>query len=319
MSFEARIERFLEDRQLPFKSAKRSFILDCVNPTCGKEEHLWIRKSTGRAICFRCSSRWSWIALVARVARCSMGEARQLFYGEGAGECLEKPLDIDELFNTKKEDEEQIDHPILMGPDFVPVRLSKGGFEYANLRAPVEADVPNWMDRFDLRFHAVMNAVVFPMKRDGVIYGWQARKIAPAPGELRMLSSMFNKSRFLLNWDSAKHESKIILVEGPFDCVQVDVPGYGAVASLGKGVSTDQIRLLLESGAESIYLALDPDATEEVDEVFERIGLGKKVYRMLPPDHRKDFGECTKEEVQAAIKNAVLWTSHTAMIEIHFK
>lgn len=316
---EVQLRAFLEERKVPFHIAKKSFITDCVNPACGKEGHLWIRKQTGRSICFKCNTRWSWRSLVAQIAKIPLSKVADVFFGGGGGDYLDEVLDPN-LFDTKYFKElfgPTSDKPINLGPDFVHLERSNRGLEYVISRGILSGAL---IAQYDLRYIAAMNAVVFPVRFNQQIYGWQARKIAPAEDELRLISSKFNKSHFLLNYDRAQFQKNIILVEGPFDCLHVDLEGYGAVASLGKGVSQEQIQLLLNSPCcENIYLGLDPDASEEVYELINFMGFKKKVYRILPPYPRKDFGECSDVEVRSALDKAVLFTSQTDILDVYLK
>jgi hypothetical protein len=278
---------------------------------------MWIRRRNGRAICFRCGSKWSWRALVSKIARVSMQDAYAVLFGEGAGDELEAPME-NGLFDEREEEDsgEKTDRPILIGPDFVGIELSPRGLDYLIRRGVTD---PGTILAFDIRYHAMMDAVVFPIRHNGVTYGWQARKIAPQEGELRLISSRFNKSHFLLNYDRARIQKRLIVVEGPFDCAHTDVQGYGSVASLGKGVSLDQIDLILRSEAEELYLGLDPDASEEVYELVDLIGLKKRVYRARPPEHREDFGEATMSEVEESMRVARPMVGATDVLEVFFK
>ena len=298
--FEKRLEAFLIDYGMNLKPTKRSWISDCLNPACGKEAHMYIQKKDGQSVCFKCGFKWHWTALVSVISRVSRKEAWEVIFGSGAGD---RPLALDpDLFSSMMEEKEKIDVPIVIGPDFIPVTNCLAALEYLHKRGVGMQAIFD----YDLRYNGSMNAVIFPIYRDGKSYGWQARKINPEPGELRMISYSFNKSRFLLNYDRAKTADKIVLVEGPFDCVHCDVSGFGSVASLGKGVSQDQIGLILNSSAKDVYIGLDPDAFIEMYEVVSCIGLNKRVHRMAPPKHREDFGECTHDEVVESMESAIL-------------
>jgi hypothetical protein len=317
MSLAWRLQRFLDKHGVTYSSSKRAFVTDCLSPSCGKEQHCYIWKNDGAAICFRCGGKWSWRRVVSIIANCHIQDSYSTFFGSGAGdsgvERLEVILDDPEEFSLEKGEPE-----ISLGPDFVSVHLSPRGLSYLAKRNACDPEI---IYSYDLRYHAMMDAVVFPIKKNSKIYGWQARRIEPKEGELRLISHMFSKSKFLLNWDFAKTSEKVVLVEGPFDCVSVDKRshGFSGVASLGKGVSRDQIKLVVDLPAQDIYLGLDPDAAEEVYEVVKRIGLGKRIYRVLPPNGRKDFGECSHEETIEALYSSRPITGPSDFLEVYFK
>lgn len=313
MSLASKLKQFLDDR-VSYYETKKSYVSSC--PVCGKADHFYIRKSNGRSICFKCGKKFNWRGLVGQLANIPSIKAHEFLFGEGGGDFIESPLDLD-LFSKREEEEVELDRPIQMGLDFFPVEHSEDGLQYLLKRGVVRPDL---IFGYDIRFHHAMNAVVFPIKRDGVLYGWQARKVAPKENELRLISaSQFNKSHFLLNWDRAVQSKKLILVEGPFDCVHVDLPGYGAVASLGKGVSLDQIQMILSSPAEEVYLGLDPDASREFYEIVNRLGLSKRCYLVSPPKHRSDFGEATAEEVRESIRVAIPVSGRADVLSVYFK
>lgn len=316
MSLASRLKAFLDDR-ISYHETKKSYVTKCLNPSCGKEDHFYIRKLNGRSICFRCNTKFNWYGLVSVLAGVPKERAHELIFGVGGGDLIDLPLDPDIFNKSPYEEEKESDIPVKMGFDFFPVENSAEGLEYLIKRG---LNNPALIFDYDIRFHHAMSAVVFPVRRDGVVYGWQARKIAPKENELRLISSaQFNKSHFLLNWDRASKCEKIILVEGPFDCVHVDLPGYGAVASLGKGVSLDQIQLILSSHAKEVYLGLDPDASREFYEIVNRIGLLKKCFLISPPSNRKDFGETTEKEVLESLRNAIPVSTRSDVLSVYFK
>jgi hypothetical protein len=313
-----RLQRFLDNHGVDYHSGKRAFITTCLSPSCRKEDHCYIWKSDGGAICFRCGAKWRWRWMVAAIAGCPIDRAHEAFFGSGAGGEIHKAIDLDKLFAPDEPPAPEAEPVIHMPYDFIPLSESERGISYVVKRGIWQAPK---IFQYDLRYHSLMDAVVFPIKRDDVLYGWQARRIDPQEGQLRLISHTFAKSKFLLNYDYAHVMNRIVLVEGPFDCLHVDLrnEGFAGVASLGKGVSRDQIKLLLDLPAKEVYLGLDPDASEEVYEVMGRIGLGKKIYRVKPPEHRKDFGECQDEETLRALDKAMRITGPSDFLEVYFK
>ena len=317
-SFTARMQYVLDSHSVSYKAGRQSFITRCLNSGCRKEDHFYIRKSDGRSICFRCGFKANWRKIVSLICGGDFKEADSIIHSGGADgrglpeDLFRDPLDIEEDLPEESRDERMV-----FGPDFVSIEKSPGAVAYLASRGVKN---PAIILRYDLRYQSGMNAVVFPIRRDGVLYGWQARKIAPLPNELRLLTSVgLKKSRFLLNWDHAKTFDDLILVEGPFDCLKVDVPGFGAVASLGKGVSLSQIKMILDASFSRIYLGLDPDAFAEVYEIVSRFGLRKRIFRVLPPEGRGDFGECSEPEVLRAIDSAREVEARSDWLEAYFK
>lgn len=318
MDFERKLKCFLVKHGVNYTSSKQSFVSKCINPACGKEEHLYIRKRDGKTKCFRCGMGWSWKTLVSIIAGVPLEYAYGAFHGEGAGELIDKPLKLDMyLYEHHEEEEGPAAKPltaIMMGEDFIPFHKSPEALRYLEGRGVT----PAMAGCYDVRFHAAMQAVVFPVRKSWSTYGWQARRVVNNVRPRLLTMPNFDKSRFLLNQDSlCACPENVILVEGPFDCIKADIPGFPAVASLGKSVSYDQIKILLDSRVKNIYVGLDADAASEVYEVIDKIGFNKKVFRIRPPLGFEDFGECPPDEVRRAIDGAMNTTA--LFLEAYFK
>jgi hypothetical protein len=313
------LETFFAENGVGFRKGGSSFVLDfCVNPACKKEKHMYCRRSSGRTVCFKCGAKYDWRGLIAQISGCDRNDAFGVLFGGGAGEELSEGdrWDGDVFAATPGQEEAKPDKPMILGLDFPPVDVSPEGLAYLASRNVGAKQIL----AYDIRWNGSMRAVVFPVKRENSVYGWQARRIAPEEGQLRLISSRFNKSKFLLNWDRASKERALVVVEGPFDCVSADVvDGVGGVATLGKGVSLDQIGLVLSSQAEEIYLGLDPDAYEEIYELAGVIGLRKRVLRARIPAGRGDFGESLPGEVEASFRSAIPMMNPADYLEVHFK
>lgn len=325
MSLEIKLKDFLSKNGVKFRSGRQSFILSkCLN--CGKEDKQYIRKRDGKSICFKCSSRWNWRSLVCQIAGVEEHMAREKLFGFGSGDELANEFTVELTLSylnqeeIENEEEALLSKPIRLGFDFVDYSKSEAAKEYLRKRGVLEDEV---CERFQLKYQALMNAVVFPVVKDEKYYGWQARKISPKEDEIRLVTMWgFDKSKFLLNYDEASKCERIIVTEGPFDCIKTELSavkkeGFAGVASFGKYVSFDQIELLLKSPAKEIYIGLDNDATEEVYEVAERLALDKKVFRINPPAHRKDFGECTENDVLESVRKAV--PANGFFLEVYLK
>jgi len=294
-----------EKAEISPRENQKSFILDC--PECGKRNHCYVRKESGFAKCFKCLASWNFYSLAAALMGVRVSDVEKRL-GQASAEMIPDP------WPKKREREDDLpSRPILLGMDFVPAENSDAALSYLLSRGMT----PEKMVYYDVRYHAAMHAVVFPIVRDGITYGWQARRIPPLKDEKMRLLTMagVDKGRFLLNWDRASKHDRIVLVEGPFDCVKADQPGYGAVASMGKGVSDEQVNMIL-SVARQVYIGVDKDATEQAEELCSRfLQAGVEVYRLLPPDGRGDMGECTDQEAQEALEKAERVWDSTFLIE----
>lgn len=113
-------------------------------------------------------------------------------------------------------------------------------------------------------------------------------------------------------WDLIPHGGNMAIVEGPVDAIKFDQAG-GAVATMGKEISDEHIRLIMKKEPKTVYVGLDDDAAMESEKLQGKI-LGTDVRVISVPDScrrrcdglqiKADFGECTFEECQVAIQQA---------------
>lgn len=312
MEMEQALGQFLESRSISYKDNRQSFVLERC-PRCSGDK-CYIRKRDGRSICFSgsCGSKWSYKGIVAELTGVHFNEAHKILFGSDLSQdAVELKIGFSLSFDPADEEEEIVSKPVALGFDFIPVEKSDVAIRYLAQRNILD---PELIIAYDIRYQALMNAIVFPIRKNGILYGWQARSIPPLrEGQLRLIfPSLFNKSQFLLNYDRARYEKNLIISEGPVDCINAEVPGFGSVCSFGKAVSLTQVKMILESDAENVYVGLDRDAWKEAEALVELLSTTKKVYRLFPPAHRKDLGECTKPEILQAIASAVLCEAYPA-------
>jgi hypothetical protein len=317
-----KIRTALQEAKVSFEEKRKSFVTDC--PKCGREEIVWIRKDDGRSVCWKCSVYWDITSFFSLLLKKNKAELQGRFFGTASGDTLLKIQVALYSFPNRQDDvqdddeEHPQDLPIKFPKtEFIPAYQSDRALAYLASRGITDL---SQILKFDIRYQAWMDAVVFPVYRDGKIYGYQGRYLNPAPEQPKVMSSEFHKSRFLINYDRAKDEEAMILVEGLIDMVHADIPGYGPVAAFGKLVSEEQIDLLIKAPAETIYVALDRDAYREAQVVAEKLRPHKKVFRLLPPEHRSDIGECTFPEVIESILGAQECTGIRAQeMEVYLK
>lgn len=168
-------------------------------------------------------------------------------------------------------------------------------------------DVQSWV-RHDLKYQAGLDAIVAPVVMHGTTVGYQARFIEPKDPKFRMKTSTdLPRDRVLLGYDPARELNAVIVVEGIFDWLKTDCPhlGVGSVATMGKVLNLGQIELLKRLPAQKLYIGLDRDAFDLLPSLYRELCAHKEVFRILPPEHRKDFGECSTAEVEFSLTQAV--------------
>lgn len=110
------------------------------------------------------------------------------------------------------------------------------------------------------------NRLVAPVYFEKRVVGFQARymkkkpPIDPETGK-RVKKTKHAKgakmSRVFYNWDTAKHQKRIVIVESPWAVIKIGRQGAG---SFGKHLSSAQLELLMRSEAEELVFMWDRDA-----------------------------------------------------------
>lgn len=159
-----------------------------------------------------------------------------------------------------------------------------------------------WFDKLDGSRTSIntANSLVFPVHYNKEFIGWQLRFVPGTPqgdrmGKMKYLH-VFSKGKYLYNYDTAKQYNSVVLVEG----IKKAWKFPNGVASLGKGISSEQIQLLQEW--DEIILMYDGDAkTQEQAEVLrDRIALNKRCVNVNPMKYGfASPDEMTYQEAQA--------------------
>lgn len=305
-----KIAKILTDARVPFTAHRTALVIDCQSPACRKAEHTWIRRTDGATKCMVCGQRWSIQGVLAKLLGRSKETMYSMLYGSESGQTLSH-----DYFEFAKLDDESFDEfedevsevtsalPVIDLSHLHPVENSHGCIDYLAKRG-VSLELAQ---KLDLRCHSFINGVFFIAKNaQGQTVGYQYRAINPEKGMPKTVTMKgFKKNLHLLFMDLAQDSEAWILVEGPFDAAKCMVNGFAAVASYGKLVSNQQIDLIENSKCSTVYVGLDRDAAKEASVVIERLSRTKKVFRLLPPEHRDDLGECSPEEVAECIANAI--------------
>jgi hypothetical protein len=299
------LEKLLKESGVPYKRNSRSFLLDC--PRCNKKQKLWILKSNGAFVCWLCmeTDNFKGFADVAlsEILGKDIREIRgRIFEGAippgnelaftlsefGEGDLVDVPQD---LFKAEE---------IVLGPDVVELTSKAGakGVAYLEGRG-IPLDVAL---KYGIMYWPFCKRVVFPVKQDGRLVGYQARSIV-ADGRPKILTSTGLRREYAMMFqDNLLGQDHAVICEGPVDAIKADLCG-GNVATMGKAVTKTQLEIVRRLGIKTVYLALDPDAAEEVNRLAFELG-DIETRLLLPPKGKKDLGECSFEEVYEAFREA---------------
>lgn len=290
MSIESKLTEVFENNSISFKVNAKSFILQC--PLCDKTDGVYLWRNTGFGRCHKCTHEYSPQSFLVSVIGCSYHEARKLLYTG----VLVRPKPTLEAHLGKKTTKKAPIKEFVMPYNFFKLdgssRVNDG--EKYLLDRGVKLEVAR---QFDVRYCPATKRIIFPVFQERKCVGWQARDTT-GKSELRYTSpSGFNRSQSLLGYQQSYNSNHLVVVEGPFDFLQVAILG-GAVCTFGKEISKPQMEMIKKHPAKKIYLGLDPDAQSYNDTYASFFQPEKEVLIIQPPSHREDFGECTEKEIE---------------------
>ena len=315
-----KLQNFIESNSIPHKQNANSYILNC--PDCSKEEKLYIRKSDGLTVCWSCmgenkkpTDRPEFV--LSRIMGVSVGAVSHSLYGDmvldvsksGAAMDIElkNPMDIEDDFPESGE------LPVVEIPHYF-CGWGHPTFSVAKSYLAGRGLTDEIIKEYNIMYNPRSERIIFPLIIDGMIRGWQDRYIGQKEtwvdkeGKIRKMPKSLTKldrSRCLLFQEHLNGSKHAILCEGPIDAIKAHTCG-GAVASMGKQVSSQQLQIIMAHKPEKIYLAFDPDAYEKTANIvkfFTDNGFND-LYLLRPPDGKKDLGECTFEEVKTQFEIA---------------
>lgn len=175
--------------------------------------------------------------------------------------------------------------------------------------------------------------IIFPVYKDGIIQGWQARQVEREDKEKGerfvwngytwrqfhrtengrwedhyvgkyLFNSKIPRYSLLYNWDVARTYPVVAVVEGPLDQLAV---GPACVATFGKSVTMEQIRMIKNIDTwQKVFYIRDPEVdtttTTYRNMIAEMSGLD--LYQIVIPGNR-DPGETPRDEIWAIIARAI--------------
>ncbi len=279
-----------------YKEGTVSYIFSC--PRCRKARKLYIRKTDGKFVCFVCKEDGFYgkaeFAL-HELFNLPTQEIKAKLYGDTTVQFsnfmdlkFESPWLINEEFGLEESPEGigEVTFPEF----FKGVKNGDEGYEYLTNKRGID-----WkrIEKYQLSFNPKWRTVVFPAYLNKTLIGWQERSTI---SDFKYTLKGFKKEQTLMFLNNLEGSRHAVLAEGPVDGIKADLCG-GNVVSMGKGISEQQLDII-KSRVKVLYLALDPDATKELDRICRYMyDYMEEIRILLPPKGRKDLGESTFEEV----------------------
>jgi DNA primase len=306
------LRQILIESGLSYSQNGRSYIFTC--PRCEHKKKLYISKSSGRYICFVCAETENYKGrpeyALADLLGVPVREVQAKLYGVGTIP-TEVRLDLQLIDFFGDEDDIDVDAhviPVTHWPlEYYAISDPKAakGKEYLASRGITQ----HLAAYYDLRYSPKDQRVVFPVSDRGSLYGWQARTIRKSTKWFEngrkyeipkyLSSTGIPRAHTVMFADRLQGSQHAVLCEGPLDAIAAHLCG-GNVATMGKAVSSGQMALLLRGGIKKLYLALDPDASDEMQRLMYDHFDNVELYEMKAqgtPGEKADLGAMTLEQV----------------------
>lgn len=257
------------------------------------KRHLYANPSKGVFICHRCGKAGKANVLLRRFG---IREPERYVYDATLDEVWEMLASVGIPAKGEVVEETPIDMPM------VPVE--KGMLSYAYLKKRFGSrQVDKAIKRYRLSVGTgfYRNRVIVPTYHHGDLVFFVARSILDE--EPKYLNPKGRSRRkYLFGYDRAKKAAcrgwRIVVTEGVFSAMSVDLAlghGFAAVATFGKYVTRQQLRLIADVSRGKVLVMLDADAQNEAQQCaagLKALGVGDVLVCELPegtdPDDMRD-------------------------------
>lgn len=214
---------------------------------------------------------------------------------------LDSP-DIEEvLFGAKKGVQEYPDWWLASFPKVADTMPGQAYCKARKLREPV------W-DALDLRFDPKENRVCFPVRSfEGKLVGLHGRAIDPdTQPRYRMYTYKgVNNPLFWLGESWVDLSKPIVVVEGPFDLASVIQVYPNVVSPLFANPSIEKLKRMADALEWVTFLDRGTGGDTGRKKIEAVLGADHMVTHVLPPENRKDPGECSVDELKDILGGVV--------------
>lgn len=163
------------------------------------------------------------------------------------------------------------------------------------------------MSYLEIGYSKVKDRIVIPVRNSQYkIVGLIGRAVHDWQEPRYLYNKGFKRADVLFNIQNAKKFDECIVVEGSLDCAKVVQAGFqNCVATLGAKLSENQSSMLRKCFDKIIIFSDRDEAGDAMCDAIIRSCEGKDLYRMLIPEHAKDPGEMSEQEIQQSYTNKI--------------
>lgn len=305
--------QYLTDLDLQFDVSKGGdeYILDC--PHCYKHKFSLCADGVKKGVfhCYRCNQAGNLVDLICLIEGITKGQALNKIVGKQEISELKKfDFKIKEI--DKKDVELPIPDEIQLPCNFVSlltVPETDIGRIYAAKRGITESDIRD----FGILYSSADKRIIFPIYFENKLVGWQGRDVTGQHNRPKAMTGPsskdgkgFKKSWVFYGWDRIKNERFVTVVEGPIDAIHGK--NVNSIAILGKEMSNIQFKRLISlKNCNTVFIALDPDATAERQELANRLRPFFKEVRLVNIPKDRDFGDSDDKSIKEYLYNSTVF------------
>lgn len=262
-------KQYLSSRNVRYwetgKNVGKGFVgITC--PFCGDHaysgnNHCGISAEQNRFSCFICTTNGTIVKLIKQLENCSWQDAQKIYNKYSS----EADIKIDY----------GITHPINfhVQEQFEPLSkrhakyLLGRGFDPYEIENSYHIKSAGLLGKYKLR-------IIIPFIVNGTIATFTSRtindKISPKYEHCPQNKSRISPNHCVYNIDSIRKGDKIIICEGVTDVWKM---GSGSVALLGKKISAQQMKMIINKQPSKIFVMLDQDAVNEAKKLASVLSI----------------------------------------------
>ena len=269
-----------------------------VCPFCDTEKKKLYISPEGRFICFVCSTKGNSVfSFVSQYYGCSFAEARDILRDQGLSESrqiIEPTGHFDLLYElvqlkqktktTKKTISNFPSNTKLLvdnfnNPEAYPYLnyLYKRGITLQQIKQfKIRYLVQGKIKRVDKPDLVITHSIIFYTynQHNQPVY-WSTRSIDPHP-YIKSINAIADKNEvsrkdIVYNMNHINQYSKMVICEGIFNAITCTNETYTGIATLGKAITDNQIRLMAKLNPQAYYIFLDNDAKDQELKLARRL------------------------------------------------
>lgn len=320
-------------------------------PFCGEHRHKLYISPDGKYICFKCGTHGgSLISLIMHTEHTTRDNAYRLLKEHGVSSSSVSIVTQSDNFSLftelstlmyKKQETKSLSVPgfpkglklledNLNNPESYPFLwyLKHRGLSLEDIiNNHIGYIVNGSVERDNKPPLEINNSIVFityNMNSQPIYWSTRSIEIHPYVKSLNGMSraNEYSKKNVIWNMNHVTNDCDMVICEGVFNAITCTQGNYVGVATFGKNITNDQIKLMKSLNSKRYYLFLDNDAVQQQLELYQRLvnmGVANDKIRLVEnPYNTQDANDLGKEITKRLLDKAKPITLYN-LIEMELK